>query len=163
MTVWPSCEATKSFTLDAGAFSRLLPPMKWSATLCFSAYDALPLSLGTVRLPWATLVMSGMVECVWKRAVRKMRGYPRLGVRLRRHASAKHTDRARGKLEKKRIVVVASSNLCRSRPGAMVEGRGGRKVEVSWRRVSRRTVYYRGEERTGVWCPIQQTAGMCIC
>ena len=37
MTVWPSCEATKSFTLDGGAFSSRFPPMKWSAILCLSA------------------------------------------------------------------------------------------------------------------------------
>lgn len=52
MTVWPSCEATKSFTLLAGAFSSLLPPMKWSASLYLAAYDVEPLVIGTVPLAW---------------------------------------------------------------------------------------------------------------
>ena len=50
ITVCPSWWATKSFTALAGAFSSLLPPMKWSASLCFAAYDTLPLVMGTVPL-----------------------------------------------------------------------------------------------------------------
>lgn len=38
MTEWPSCAATKSFTLLGGATSRLLPPMKCEGRLCFAAY-----------------------------------------------------------------------------------------------------------------------------
>lgn len=53
MTVCPSWAATKSFILDGDAFSSRLPPMKWSATLCFSTQLALPLATGTVRLPLA--------------------------------------------------------------------------------------------------------------
>lgn len=53
MTVWPSFWATKSLTLLAGALASLLPPMKWSARLCFWAYDGLPLATGTVR-PFVT-------------------------------------------------------------------------------------------------------------
>ena len=48
MTVWPSWRATNSFTFEPGAFSSLLPPMKWEAKLCFSAYVAWPLRRGTV-------------------------------------------------------------------------------------------------------------------
>jgi hypothetical protein len=50
MTVCPSWLATKSFTFEGGAFSSRLPPMKWSATLCFSVHVGLPLETGTVRL-----------------------------------------------------------------------------------------------------------------
>lgn len=50
MTVWPSWAATHSFTLEGGAFSSLFPPMKWSAILCFSAYEALPFGTGAVTL-----------------------------------------------------------------------------------------------------------------
>ncbi len=48
MTVWPSWRATNSFTFEPGASSSLLPPMKWEAKLCFSAYVAWPLRRGTV-------------------------------------------------------------------------------------------------------------------
>ena len=37
MTVCPSLLATKSLTLLVFALSSLLPPMKWSANLCFAA------------------------------------------------------------------------------------------------------------------------------
>lgn len=61
MTVWPSLWATKSLTLLGGALASLLPPMKWSARLCFSAYEALPLTTGTVR-PF--VVASAMMWCM---------------------------------------------------------------------------------------------------
>lgn len=41
MTVCPLFAMTKSFTLESFAFSTLLPPMKWSAMLCSSAYVCL--------------------------------------------------------------------------------------------------------------------------
>ncbi|PNY27761.1 Uncharacterized protein TCAP_02317 [Tolypocladium capitatum] len=90
MTVWPSCWATKSLTLLAGALASLLPPMKWSAILCFSAYDALPLT-GTVRPPAPLDIASGMIAVSGAREDARRRrmggsgGIEARGGRPRRH------------------------------------------------------------------------------
>lgn len=63
MTVCPLFAATKSFTFESFAFSTLLPPIKWSAIWCSSAYVCLPLFWGTTTpFRGALLVVSAIVR-----------------------------------------------------------------------------------------------------
>jgi hypothetical protein len=61
MTVCPSFAITKSFTFESLAFSTLLPPMKWSAIWCSSAYDCLLLLCGTTTPPRGALLVISVI------------------------------------------------------------------------------------------------------
>lgn len=63
ITVCPLFAMTKSFTFESFAFSTLLPPMKWSAIWCSSAYVCFPLFWGTTTpFRGALLVVSAIFE-----------------------------------------------------------------------------------------------------